>query len=254
MKRLIVLIGFVLIAITALSQQQRTPLNNIKCNLGEYEKLEGTQPYMFTFNGWGGSCVISYETLLYQPNTPQYDSALANREVHLFRENPENHNKNKWIKVTIKPLQTDFYKWDSVGYAYFNDGSLKTRYAESFTFYYTAVSEYGEKNGNRVIKLDDDNVAVFLTNFSLRNENIKNGIGFSMSNVYYETYKIIVIDKKYNTIAFNLEFSSDSPYHYKEFPRKYHVELLSQLSINDIKKDTFTLKVDNESFKFIKEQ
>jgi hypothetical protein len=254
MKRLIVLIGFVLIATIALSQQQRMALNNIKCNLGEYEDCSGIQPYMFTYNGWGGSYIISYETIPYQPNTPQYDSALANREVHLFRENPENSNKNKWVKVTTKPLQTDFYRWDSVGYAYFNDGSLKTRYAESFTYYFTAVYEYGEKNGNRVVKLDDDNVAVFLTNLNLRNTNIKNGVGFSMSNNYYETYKIIVIDRNYNATTFNLTFSADSPYSYKEFPRQYHVKLLSQLKTNDVKKDTFTLEVDGESFKFIKQQ
>lgn len=160
MKKLLVLIGIMLLTICTYGQKapkcNTNPYNSIIHPCADYQFYDyGTQPYGFILNG--NKYIMSYDTLINKEvyNTDgtfnsDFIEEVSARPVFLFYS-PDN-GKN-WI-VASMPIQYDSYIYN------FETGKYHKKY------YWTGEGAYktGDPNGLRVKIIDNKNVEISIIN------------------------------------------------------------------------------------------
>lgn len=207
----------------------------------EYQRIAGSEPYLFTIDG--ERYILSYDTLKNKQDFdskgyylhPEWMNEVANRPVFIFR-----FNGIKWVKATNSPVQYDYHRWDSIGYSFFNDGSIKTERFYNIKCYWTAFE------GNRVIQLKDGKIAILVTNYHEDFKALANGRDFKYDVNEYKTIEMVLLipigAKMYAPVVYNTLNAGKIPYDY--------ASMLSQMKEFDINKDSFELVTNGETIKF----
>ncbi len=246
MKKIVVFIG--IMSLTTMNYGQ-VILNNIISPEADYQYYEiGTQPYGFIVDG--EKYILSYDTLV---NKNKYNATggfnaefmkeVAYRPIFIFHYDGKN-----WVKATTSPIQFDNYTYDSIGYSFFNDGTIKVEYEYNLKYYWCGEGVYktGDPNGGRVRLLKEGRIAILITYMNTKNLALGEGKNFRVDRKNYFTVEMIVLipngDKLYIPKVYQALNVGSKPYDYKS--------LLTQMDNYDDKKDTFDLVTNGEVIKF----
>jgi hypothetical protein len=245
-RKLFFICLLVWVSITTLGQKKVTPYSRIYSKYAEYQNIAGVQPYLFIVNG--EQYILSYDTLKNKErydakgfHNPKFFEEVAHRPAYIFR-----NTGSGWVKATSLPIQYDSHTYDSIGYSYFNDGTIKPEWQYSTDCYWTAIGKPSDVSGHRVMALNDGKIAMLITNYHFHEKAIENGKNFKVKTNEFFTIKIVVLvpigSKMYTPVTYNTMNAGKIPYDY--------ASMLSQMKEFDIKKDEFELITNGETIKF----